>query len=105
MNMAYRIERTDRADAQIRDIVLYRAEVTGSAESALKLLDKFESDVMQLSAFPESGVFPHYPALRARGYRVLTIEKYLFFYKVDHDRKTVTIHAVVDGRRDYLNLI
>ena len=103
--MSYRIERTDKADAQIWDIILYRAEVTGNTDAALKLLDKFESDVMQLAAFPESGSLPRYPALRARGYRVLIIEKYLFFYKVDHDQKTVTIHAVVDGRRDYLNLI
>ena len=103
--MSYRIVRTEKADAQIRDIILYRAEVTGSTDAALKLLDKFESDVMQLAAFPESGSPPHYTALRVRGYRVLIIEKYLYFYKVDHDRKTVTIHAVVDGRRDYLNLI
>lgn len=103
--MSYRIVRTEKADAQIRDIILYRAEVTGSTDAALKLLDKFESDVRQLAVFPESGSPPRYTALRVRGYRVLIIEKYLFFYKVDHDKKTVTIHAVVDGRRDYLNLI
>ena len=105
MSMAYHVERTDKADAQIRDIILYRAEITGSADAALELLAQFESDLMQLSDFPESGAPPRYPALRARGYRVLIIEKYLFFYKVDHDRKIVMVHAAVDGRRDYLNLI
>lgn len=103
--MPYRIERTEKADAQIRDIVLYRAELTGSTDAALELLDKLETDVMQLAEFPESGPPPRYPALRARGYRVLIIDKYLLFYKVDHAQKKVTIHAVVDGRRDYLNLI
>ena len=103
--MAYRVERTDLADAQIRDIVLYRAEITGSANAALELLDAFESGLMQLAEFPDPGAPPRYPALRARGYRVLIVEKYLFFYKVDHECKIVTIHAAVDGRRDYLNLI
>ena len=93
------------AEAQIRDIILYRAELTGSTNAALELLDKLESGLMQLADFPESGTQPRYPALRARGYRVLIIEKYLFFYKIDHSRKSVIIHAAVDGRRDYLNLI
>ena len=103
--MPYRVERTEKADVQIRDIVLYRAELTGSTDAALELLDKLETTVMQLADFPESGSPPRYPALRARGYRVLIIEKYLLFYKVDHSRKAITVHAVVDGRRDYLNLI
>ena len=103
--MAYLVERTDKAEAQIRDIILYRAELTGSTNAALELLDKLESGLIQLADFPESGTQPRYPALRARGYRVLIIEKYLFFYKIDLSRKSVIIHAAVDGRRDYLNLI
>ena len=103
--MAYHVERTDKAEAQIRDIILYRVELTGSAASALELLNKLEADLMQLAEFPEAGAPPRYPALRARGYRILIIEKYLFFYKVNHASQTVTIHAAVDGRRDYLNLI
>ena len=103
--MAYRILRTAKADEQIRDIVFYRREVTGSADSALSLLDKLEEGIWQLSVFPDSGAPPRYAALRARGFRVLIIEKHLVFYKVDHESETVTVYAVVDGRRDYLNLI
>lgn len=103
--MAYLIVRTAKADEQIRDIVFYRAELTKSTEAALELLNKLEAEFMQLSEFPESGSPPRYAALRARGFRVLIIEKYLAFYKVDHKTKTVTVYAVVDGRRDYLNLI
>lgn len=97
--------RTARADEQLRDIVLYRTELTGSIDAGLALLDTLEAGFKQLSAFPESGALPRYAALRARGYRVLIAEKYLAFYKIDKDSETVTIHAVVDGRRDYLNLV
>ncbi len=103
--MSYSIERTAKADEQIRDIVFYRAELTGSIDSALELLDKLEAGIGQLSEFPDSGVLPRYAALRARGFRVLIVEKHLVFYKVNHKSKAVTIYAVVDGRRDYLNLI
>ncbi len=103
--MAYQIMRTDKANDQIRDIVLYRTEVTGRVGTGLTLLDELEAGFNRLSEFPESGSPPRYAKLRARGYRVLIVEKYLAFYKVDKETETVTIYAVVDGRRDYLNLV
>lgn len=103
--MAYRIVRTAKADEQLRDIVLYRAEVAGNAEAALEFLDRLKQKIDRLADFPESGSFPRYGALRARGYRVLIAEKHLVFYKVDEERKMVIVYAIVDGRRDYLNLI
>ena len=103
--MAYRIVRTAKADEQLRDIVLYRAEVAGNAEAALEFLDRLKQKIDRLADFPESGALPRYGALRARGYRVLIAEKHLVFYKVDEERRIVTIYAIVDGRRDYLNLI
>lgn len=103
--MPYTIKRTAKADEQLRDIIFYRAEVTGSVDAALDLLETMEKEIALLASFPESGAPPHYATLRARGYRVLIVEKQLVFYKVDPETKTVVIHAVVDGRRDYLNLI
>ena len=103
--MAYRIVRTAKADEQLRDIVLYRAEVAGNAEAALEFLDRLKQKIDRLADFPESGSFPRYGALRARGYRVLIAEKHLVFYKVDEERKMVIVYAIVDGQRDYLNLI
>ena len=103
--MPYTIKRTAKADEQLRDIVFYRAEVTGSVDAALDLLETMEKEIALLASFPESGAPPHYATLRARGYRVLIVEKQLVFYKVDPETKTVVVHAVVDGRREYLNLI
>ena len=103
--MAYRIVLTAKADEQLRDIVLYRAEVAGNAEAALEFLDRLKQKIDRLADFPESGSFPRYGALRARGYRVLIAEKHLVFYKVDKERKMVIVYAIIDGRRDYLNLI
>lgn len=103
--MSYRVIRTAKADEQLRDIVLYWAERTGSADQALMLLDRLEEAIMRLADFPESGPPARYAALRARSYRVLIAEKLLVFYKVDNAQKTVMIYAIVDGRRDYLNLV
>ncbi|MCR5825434.1 MAG: type II toxin-antitoxin system RelE/ParE family toxin [Oscillospiraceae bacterium] len=104
--MAYRVERTAQADGQLWDIVLYWVGVRGSVDAGLKLLDSIEAEIRQLADFPDCGAPPRYDALRERGYRVLILAKrYLAFYKVDHERRVVTIHTIVDGRQDYLNLI
>ena len=103
--MPYRIERTDKANDQIHDIVMYRVELTGRMEAGLALLELLEKSINRLSEFPEMGAPPRYAALRARGYRVLIVDRFLVFYKVERESKLVMVYAVVDGRRDYLNLI
>lgn len=40
-----------------------------------------------------------------QGYRVLIVERHLVFYKVNESQQIVTIYAVVDGRREYRNLL
>lgn len=52
-----------------------------------------------------SGNVPRYSIFKKQGYRVLIVERHLVFYKIFEDRKEVVIYAVVDGRREYKNLI
>ena len=103
--MEYQIVRTDKADEQLREIIFYIADDSGSVEIALEYLDKIEKSIKKLSTFPYSGSIPRYSILRKQGYRVLIVERHLVFYKVDEVNKTVIIYAVVDGRREYRNLI
>lgn len=103
--MKYKILRTLRADNQLREIIFYIAENTGSTDVALKYLNKLEKAISQLEDFPLSGVKPKYAVLRKQGYLVLIVEKHLIFYKVDSERELVIIYAVVDSRRAYKNLI
>ena len=103
--MNYSILRTDKADEQLRDIIFYIAEDSGDIDIALNYLDKIETAIDRLSLFPESGSIPNYSVLRKQGYRVLIVERHLVFYKINHEAKEVLIYAIVDGRREYQNLI
>lgn len=103
--MKYNILRTDKADEQLRDIILYIAENSGDVDVALRYLDILEKAIMNLSEFPYIGVKPRYSILRKQGYLVLIVERHLVFYKVDEEKKAVIVYAVVDGRREYKNLI
>lgn len=103
--MNYKIVRTDKADEQLREIIFYIADDSGSTDIALNYLDKIEAAIRRLEEFPMSGSIPRYSILRKQGYRVLIVERHLVFYKVNEDEKVVTIYAIVDGRREYRNLI
>ncbi len=103
--MKYRIIRTDKADEQLRDIIFYIADDSESIDIALNYLEKIEKAISRLEEYPESGSIPHYSILRKQGYRVLIVDKHLVFYKIDYEGKILIIYTVVDGRREYRNLI
>ena len=103
--MKYKIVRTDKADEQLRGIIFYIAEDSGSIDIALDYIDKIEAAINNLEDFPKSGSVPRYSILRKQGYRALIAERHLIFYRVDDDKRLVIIYAIVDGRREYKNLI
>ena len=103
--MKYKVIRTDKADEQLREIIFYIADDSGSIDVALNYLDKIETAIKRLEDFPNSGSIPRYSVLRKQGYRVLIVERHLVFYKVNDKEHVVTIYAVVDGRREYKNLL
>lgn len=102
--MKYKIIRTDIADAGIRNIVLYIAQNFGS-NIALEKLDEIENTILSLEDNPYIGIDPRYPVLKRQGYKVLVLKKDLVFYKINEANKEVIIYAVVDQRKDYLNII
>ena len=102
--MKYKVLRTDTADALIRNIVLYIAEKFGN-ETALEKLNDLEASILALGDNPYIGTEPRYTVLKRQGYKVLILEKDLVFYKIDDERKVITVYAVVDQRQDYLSII
>lgn len=102
--MRYKVLRTDTADALIRNIVLYIAENFGN-ETALSKLEDLERSILKLAENPYIGTDPRYTVLKRQGYKALILEKDLVFFKIDENKKEVTVYAVVDQRQDYLSII
>lgn len=103
--MKYKILRTDKAEDRLRKIIFYIADDSGDVDIALGYLDKIETAINRLQEFLESGSIPRYTILKKQGYRVVIIERHLVFYKINEEDKLVIIYAIVDGRREYRNLI
>lgn len=102
--MKYSVIRTDVADSQIRNIILYIAEKFGN-DAALEKLENLEKSILALGDNPNVGAEPRYLVLKRQGYKVLILEKDLIFYKVNERKKEVIVYAVADQRQDYLNII
>ncbi|WP_066188787.1 type II toxin-antitoxin system RelE/ParE family toxin [Gracilibacillus timonensis] len=103
--MEYKILRTDKAEDQLRDIIFYIADDSGNEDIALAYLDKIEGAIHCLRKFPKSGSEPRYSVLKKHGYRVVIVERPLVFYKINDTEQTIIIYAIVDGRREYHNLL
>ena len=103
--MKYKVLRTDKAEEQLREIIFYISDDSGNVDIALAYLDKIETAINRLQEFPESGSIPRYSILKKQGYRIVILDKHLVFYKINELDKSVIIYAIVDGRREYRNLI
>lgn len=103
--MKYKILRTDKAEEQLREIIFYIAGDSGDINIALGYLKKIETAINRLKELPESGSIPRYSILKKQGYRVVIVERHLVFYKINEVDKAVVIYAIVDGRREYHNLL
>ncbi len=103
--MSYKILRTDKAEDQLRDIIFHIADESGSIDVALNYLDKIETAINRLREFPEWGTIPRYSILKKQGYRLVVVERHLIFYRVNEEEMSVIIYAIVDGRREYRNMI
>ena len=102
--MKYGVIRTDTADALIRGIILYVAENFGNSV-ALKKLGELEEAILSLGDNPYIGTTPKYNILKRQGYMVLILEKNLVFYKINEEKKMVTVYSVFEQRQNYLDII
>ena len=100
----YTVYRTATADSCLRKIILFIAERFGN-KVALERLDRIEQDMSILTDNPHAGIDPRYMVLRRQGYKVLILEKDLVFYKINEEKKAVTVYAIVDQRQDYLRIL
>ena len=104
VTLSYEEYKNMKARIVIRKIVLYIAQNFGNT-IALEKLDEIEKRILELGEDPYIGTEPRYLILKRQGYKVLILEKDLVFYKIDEENKEVIVYAVVDQRRNYLNII
>ena len=102
--MKYFINRTDKFNDQLTDIIMYMASNHSNAE-VLDYLAYLENEINNLAEYPYLGSVPRYQSIAKQGFRALICKQNIIFYKVNEGKKEVVLHIIVSVKRHYINLI
>jgi len=97
----YVAEVLERAVRDMSEIYEYIRKDKESA--AIKVYNEIEKAIENLCAFPFKGTLVDKDDRAMSGYRYVMVRPYLVFYKING--KKITVYHVIDGKRDYLNIL
>ena len=101
----YRIEVSESAETDLREIVRYvRTDLT-SPGTAERFLDGIEEMIKQLAFMPQKFQYVRDDYLASKGYRYTRYKKYLIFDTVDDSHHFVYIHRILHSSRQWEYLI
>ena len=89
------------AEDDLSGIVEYIA--AENPRAAEEILERIEKDFQLLTSQPYLGRIPEEDELLNMGYRYVVVLNYLLFYTVEE--RTILVHRIVHGARDYLRLL
>lgn len=101
----YKIVLTEKANADLSEIVKYIAQHIGNPFAANALLDEIEACYGALKFTPEMYERCRDSRLQRQGYRKAVIKHYIMIYRVDTAKQCVYIMRFFYGARDYEKLI
>ena len=98
----YEIILTDSAKIDLEEIYEYISENLLETNSANRLMEKIENDILRLEQHPYSCIEVQVKP-NNKIYRKFVTGKYIVLYQVDDRYKQVIIFNVIYGKRDYLD--
>jgi len=97
----YQIRLLKVAEEDFTEIISYVA--ADNLRAANTLANKIEKNLELLSDNPKLGRIPRDEEIRNLGYRYLIIQNYIAFYTID--KRTILIHRILHGARNYKSLL
>ena len=99
--MSFKINFTDTAKDDLRNIATYIAEQAKDKKIAVNFVNELREKTKILETFPESGAIPDDRIMKNFDYRFLVHKEYLIFYHYIPKNNTSYILAVFNAKRDY----
>ena len=101
----YEVKITEPAQRQLQEIIRYIAGDLQEKQTAIRMLDTLEKEILSLSTLPNRVAVTEEEPWHSAGIRKLSVKNYLVYFWVNEDQKQVQITAVVYGRRDQRNVL
>lgn len=103
--MQYEVRITPQAAAQIQETAAYVSQSLFAPEAAKHWVSLLQKHISALSSMPARYPLVDEEPWKSYGIRKMTVKNFLIYYFVDKENKTVSITAVVYGRRDQLSAL
>lgn len=101
----YRVDVSEPAEKDLRDIVRYITSQLSAPVSALKMMSFLEEAMAGLSDMPQRYPFVAEECLSQKRYRKIIIKNYVIFFSIDEENKVVDVERILYGRRDWLRFL
>jgi plasmid stabilization system protein ParE len=101
----YSIKITELAHEDLRKIVTYIQTTLYSQQAASNLMDEVKKCYKHLKTNPYIYALCNDRHLYKEKYRKVIIKKYVLVFRIDEDKKVVTIYRFFYGAEDYPNKI
>ncbi len=98
--MAFEVKITPLAVSQLNETATYISETLLVPETAAKWLDILKREISTLNTLPNRFPLTEEEPWRTKGVRKQIVKGFIVYYLVDEGQNTVTVIAVVYGRRD-----
>ena len=98
--MKYKIEISEQADKDLRNIYEYIAFELQAPENASGQIDRLEEHILSLDSMPEKYRIYDKEPWKSRGLHILPVDNYVVLYIPDTDTKVVTILRIMYNGRD-----
>jgi plasmid stabilization system protein ParE len=100
MESKYNYQFTQKAEADLDDVVLYIARELSNPKAASDFVNKLQEVIEEILAFPDSGALVVNDFLQDKEIRKKLVGNYILYYFSNFEEKTVYILRIVYGRRN-----
>lgn len=97
----YQIRLLRIAEEDFNEIISFIADDNPNAANSIA--DKIEKKIELLSENPKLGRIPRDEDIRNLGYRYIIVQSYIVFYTIE--KRTIIIHRILHGARNYKTLL
>jgi toxin ParE1/3/4 len=101
----YRVELSEPAENDLRDIVRYISAQLSAPMTALKMIGIIEEAIMGLTVMPQKCPPVADERLALMGYRKLLVKNYIVFFTIDEKSKMVDVERILYARRDWRHIL
>jgi len=101
----YRVDISEPAENDLRDIVRYISAQLDAPITALKMMDAIEAAIGGLMDMPQKYPPVTDERLANMGYRKLLVKNYIVFFAIDEKNKVVDVERVLYARRDWFRIL